>query len=184
MGIILWGVFSVGALVSGLLVISSTNPVHSIFALILAFINISIILIMMGMEYLGFLFMIVYVGAIAILFLFVVMMLNIRLVEIMDNATRYVPAGFTIGIVFLLKLLIITDKDVLYVSEGSSIRDWLNTTVLGDYLFTHGFIYFIIASIVLLVSMIGAIVLTLYHEDSVKRQDIFSQITATGIKCI
>lgn len=190
---ILFTVFSIGALISGFLVISSTNPVHSIFALVLAFANCCFLLIMLGVEFLAFLFMIVYVGAIAILFLFVVMMLNIRLVEIMDNATRYVPAGFIIGVIFLLQLLIITDQQFISSNESSIwyaneakygwshvnyIYDWINTTLIGNYLYTEGWIYFLVSSLVLLVSMIGAIVLTLHHEKGIKRQDIFSQIIA------
>lgn len=195
---LLFTIFSLGALISGFLVISSTNPVHSIFSLVLAFANCCILLIMLGVEFLAFLFMIVYVGAIAILFLFVVMMLNIRLVEIMDNATRYVPAGFIIGIVFLLQLLIITDQQFINSNEKSIwyenntslfynlshidyIYDWVNTTLIGNYLYTEGWIYFLVSSLVLLVSMIGAIVLTLHHERGIKRQDIFSQIIADPV---
>lgn len=189
---ILFGIFSIGALISGFLVISSTNPVHSIFSLVLAFANCCFLLILLGVEFLAFLFMIVYVGAIAILFLFVVMMLNIRLVEIMDNATRYVPAGFIIGMIFLLQLLIITDQQFINSNETSiwynaldiinaspnhnQLYDWINTTLIGNYLYTEGWIYFLVSSLVLLVSMIGAIVLTLHHEKGIKRQDIFSQI--------
>lgn len=190
----LWWVFSIGALISGLLVISSTNPVHSVFALVLAFSNSCFLLLMLGVEFLGFLLMIVYVGAIAILFLFVVMMLNVRLVEIMDNATRYVPAGLIIGIIFLLQLLIITDEQLISANANTvwnileyseyplhvegKIYNWINTTLLGSYLYTEGWIYFLISSMVLLVSMVGAIVLTLHHEKGIKRQDIFSQVVA------
>jgi len=95
------GLLGLGAVYSGLMVISSRNPVHSVFYLVLAFITTSLLLIIMGIEFLSILFIIVYVGAIAILFLFVVMMLNIKLVEIMDNTTRYVPIGFIIGLIFL-----------------------------------------------------------------------------------
>jgi NADH:ubiquinone oxidoreductase subunit 6 (subunit J) len=95
----------IGAVYSGLMVISSKNPVHSVFYLVLAFANTSILLLIKGVEFLSLLFLIVYVGAIAILFLFVVMMLNIKLVEIIDNTTRYVPIGFIIGIVFLSMII-------------------------------------------------------------------------------
>ena len=96
--------------ISGFFVISSTNPIHSVFSLVLAFANTSCLLLMLGVEFLAFLFLIVYIGAIAILFLFVVMMLDIRLVEILDNATRYLPIGFLIGILFLIELTIIIDE--------------------------------------------------------------------------
>lgn len=188
----LWLIFSIGALVSGLLVISSTNPIHSIFALVLAFCNSSFLLLMLGVEFLGFLLMIVYVGAIAILFLFVVMMLNVRLVEIMDNATRYVPAGLVIGLIFLLQLLLIMDEQFIHMPlQGNSflwnstnwnwmenIYNWVNITLLGNFLYTEGWVYFLISGMVLFVAMIGAIVLTLHHEQNIKRQDIFSQIVA------
>ena len=193
-----FSIFSLGALISGFLVISSTNPVHSVFSLVLTFANCSFLLIMIGMEFLGFLFMIVYVGAIAILFLFVIMMLNIRLVELIENVTRYVPAGFIIGIIFLLELLIIADQQFINSNENSIwiqqgvenytfwVYDWTNITLVGNYLYTNGWIYFLVSSLILLVSMIGAIVLTLHHEREVKRQDIFTQIsTETTIKkCI
>ena len=177
-------IFGLGAIIAGFLVISSTNPVHSVFSLVLAFTNCSILLIVLGVEFLGFLFMIVYVGAIAILFLFVVMMLNIRLVELLDNATRYVPAGFLIGIIFLLELLIVMDEqfielgqtDFMVVRDSIPLYEIINIQVIGNYLYTYGWIYFLLSSLVLLVSMIGAIVLTLYHEEGIKRQDIFSQI--------
>lgn len=98
---IIISILLVASVGSGLMVISSKNPVHSVFYLVLAFACTSILLLIMGVEFLSLLFLIVYVGAIAILFLFVVMMLNIKLVEIIDNTTRYVPIGFIIGLIFL-----------------------------------------------------------------------------------
>jgi NADH-quinone oxidoreductase subunit J len=103
-------IFSFGAFLSGFLVISSTNPIHSVFSLVMCFANSSILLLMLGYEFLALLFLIVYVGALAILFLFVVMMLNVRLVELIENSTRYIPIGSIIGIVFLLELLLIVDS--------------------------------------------------------------------------
>ncbi len=112
-GVLTIGVAGTGAILSGLRVITSTNPVHAIFALVLAFGFSTILLIADGAEFLGILFTIVYVGAIAILFLFVVMMLNIRLVELLDNATRYVPIGFILGVTLLAELVLVYDKEQL-----------------------------------------------------------------------
>ena len=175
---ILFYTFSFGALISGFFVISSTNPIHSVFSLVLAFANTSCLLLMLGVEFLAFLFLIVYIGAIAILFLFVVMMLDIRLVEILDNATRYLPIGFLIGILFLIELTIIIDEKHFSNLNiiTTVVEDYTSIELLGNILYTDGFYHFLISSIVLLVSMIGAILLTLYHESEVKRQDIFFQI--------
>lgn len=181
-------VSGVGAILAGLKVIGSTNPVHSIFALVMAFGFSCIMLVMIGADFLALLFMIVYVGAIAILFLFVVMMLNIRLVELIDNATRYVPIGFIIGITLLGELVLVYDKDYrlsnvnealwtdLYIREP--ISKTINIKALGEYLYTEGWPYFMVAGMILLVAMIGAIVLTLHHSKDIQRQDIFGQVVA------
>jgi len=194
----------IGAVYSGLMVISSKNPVHSVFYLVLAFANTSILLLIKGVEFLSLLFLIVYVGAIAILFLFVVMMLNIKLVEIIDNTTRYVPIGFIIGIVFLSMIISILNIgqtgwfNILNVQilSNSSLNDWnldlsllnivnhTNIEALGFILYTEYFIFFIIASFILLVAMIGAIVLTIYHEEGVRRQDLFSQVATEYHKTV
>lgn len=198
------GLLGLGAVYSGLMVISSINPVHSVFYLVLAFINSSLLLIIMGVEFLSVLFIIVYVGAIAILFLFVVMMLNIKLVEIMDNTTRYVPIGFIIGLIFLSLIsstlfgdfsFTLTPLTSLGGSEvnmgflGTNVTllnktNYLNIESIGSILYTDYFLFFIIASFILLVSMIGAIILTIYHEEKIKRQDLFSQIATEYTKTI
>jgi NADH-quinone oxidoreductase subunit J len=194
------GLLGLGAVYSGLMVISSINPVHSVFYLVLAFVNSSLLLIIMGVEFLSVLFIIVYVGAIAILFLFVVMMLNIKLVEIMDNTTRYVPIGFIIGLIFLSLISSTLFGDFsLTFSEISKLSffgtneanvtllnktNYLNIESIGSILYTDYFLFFIIASFILLVSMIGAIILTIYHEEKIKRQDLFSQIATEYNKTI
>jgi|SaaInlStandDraft_4_1057021.scaffolds.fasta_scaffold132544_1 NADH-quinone oxidoreductase subunit J len=170
---LIW-IFSLGAIISGFFVISAINPIHSVFGLIMAFGNVSFILLMLEIEFLAFLFLIVYIGAIAILFLFVVMMLDIRLVEIFENSTRYLPIGFIVGIIFIMELLIILDEEKGFINnieESFTSIEWL-----GNILYTEGFYYFIIASVILLIAMIGAIILTLYHESAVRRQDIFTQV--------
>jgi len=183
--------FGSAALISSLLVITSKNPIHSIFSLVLAFANVSILLILLGIEFLGLLFLIVYVGAIAILFLFVVMMLNIKLVELLDNTTRYIPIGILIGIIFLIELsLLLPTIDVqntINYTDYFIILPFTNILLLAEYLYTDLYVYFLFASIILLVAMLAAIVLTLSHEINVKRQDLFVQIntdyTNTIKKC-
>lgn len=201
-------IFSFGAFLSGFLVISTTNPIHSVFSLVMCFVNTSILLLMLGFEFLALLFLVVYVGALAILFLFVVMMLNVRLVELIENSTRYLPIGIIIGIVLLFELLVIVDtqfsinnfsglSNIWYLNNtyyliGENSMDEIgivknnniwnfssitNVEAIGALLYTEGYLYFLISSLVLLVAMVGAIVMTLYHEQEVRRQDIFSQIT-------
>ena len=111
--IILFHSFGFLAIINGVSVITAKNPVHSVFYLVLSFISASLLLILLGVEFLPVVFMIVYVGAIAILFLFVVMMLNIKLVEILDNSTRYAPVGFIIGFLFFTSLVSILDQEIL-----------------------------------------------------------------------
>jgi len=187
LSVTLTGIFAMGAILSGFLVITAKNPIHSVLHLVLAFANASILLLIMGVEFLSLLFIIVYVGAIAILFLFVVMMLNIKRIELIDNTTRYVPIGFIIGLVFLS---ILKDKILIsgpiahnYLIDLSStpIEIGINNTNienLGDLLYTNYFLFFLMAGIILLIAMIGAIILTLRHETDIKRQDIFSQIAS------
>jgi len=182
-------VSGVGAIWGGLLVIGSTNPVHSIFALVMTFAFTSILLMMEGAEFLSLLFIIVYVGAIAILFRFVVMMLNIRLVELMDNTTRYVPIGFLIGITFLGQLMLVNNNQNVRIRQGLATPWQIDTHIeeigrvsniknIGEFLYTEGWKYFMVAGIILLIAMIGAIVLTLHHASDIQRQDVFAQVTA------
>jgi NADH-quinone oxidoreductase subunit J len=144
---ILFMLFGSGAIFSGLMVITSKNPMHSVFYLVLAFANVSMLLILLGVEFLALLFLIVYVGAIAILFLFVVMMLNIKLVELLDNSTRYIPIGFIIGAVFLTEiskvLIDIAAPNSNNPLFGNSIEDTVsvfnynNISSLGYILYTE-----------------------------------------------
>lgn len=183
--------FSLGAVFSGVLVISSNNPIHSIFSLVLAFANVSFIMILFGVEFLGILFLIVYVGAIAILFLFVIMMLNIKLVELLDNATRYLPIAMIIGIFLLFEITILLQNifpaisyNVIETFSYTNIVNYSNIFALGQILYNDYCVYIIIASIVLLVAMVAGIILTLTHEESVKRQDLFTQISTDYKKSI
>jgi len=187
---IITGIVGTAAIVTGFMVITAKNPVHSVLNLVLTFVLASILLIIIGIEFLSLLFIIVYVGAIAILFLFVVMMLNIKRVELVDNTTRYVPIGFIIGIIFLTiiknKILLPGDASVEHsipVSDNWSSSPVISSiptdiSSLGNILYTHYFLFFLMAGVILLIAMIGAIVLSIRHEAEIKRQDIFSQ-TAT-----
>ena len=188
---ILFYIFSLCAIISGFLVISATNPINSVLSLVLTFANISFILILFNVEFLALLFLIVYVGAIAILFLFVIMMLDIKLEEIYDNSTRYIPFGFFIGILLIFEISIIAQDSTLPLLSihnnillDSSIISFTNIEVLGNYLYTDGFYQFLISSLVLLVAMIGAIVLTLYHSPEVRRQDLFSQVSTDYMETV
>ena len=181
--LVLW-LGSLTTVISGWKVITSKNPILSVFWLVLAFANAAVLLLLVGVEFLPLLFVIVYVGAIAILFLFVVMLLNIKLVEIAENTTRYVPIGILTGLVFLYSIYfgldffkdsISVDSD-LFTNEFTTIISEINIVQFSELLYTEYWVLFLTSSLILLVSMLGAIVLCLYHEEGVKRQDLFSQI--------
>lgn len=187
----LFSFWAITLLFSGWKVITAKNPILSVFWLVVGFASGSALLLLLGIEFLPILFVIVYVGAIAILFLFVVMLLNIKLVEISENATRYAPIGIIIGFIFLYELLysfepISTVKNLMDVhpSQYTDITTINNAISIADILYTDYSIYFIVSSLILLVSMIGAIVLCLYHESSVKRQDLFAQVATHYEKTI
>lgn len=190
---LLFIIFSLGAIFAGILVISSNNPIHAIFSLVLAFANISFIMILLGVEFLGVLFLIVYVGAIAILFLFVIMMLNIKLVELLDNATRYLPIGMIIGVFLLFEITILLQNifpavtstiNLIETFSFTNIVNYTNIFSLGEVLYKEYSVYIIIASVILLVAMLAGIILTLTHEESVKRQDLFTQIATDYHKTV
>jgi NADH-quinone oxidoreductase subunit J len=186
----LFWLWSLSAIFAGSKVISSSNPIHSVFWLILAFINAAFLLLLLGLEFLPILFCIVYAGAIGIMFLFVVMLLNIKLVEISENATRYLPIGVIIGFIFLYQIYFVFTSGVSnYASnwdvyDFSSLVQLSNIEQMGQLLYTDYFLYFLVSSLVLLVSMIGAIVLCLYHEEGIKRQDIFAQVSTEYDKTV
>ena len=186
---ILFSIFSSIALVSGIMVIRAKNPVHSVLFLILVFCNSSALLVLLGLDFFAMILLVVYVGAIAVLFLFVVMMLNIKIAEIHENALRYLPVGGIIGLIFLLEIFLIVDNDYIplfeptnystnfltYTAYASKIQSWTNIESVGNLLYTTYFILFLISSLILLVAMIGAIVLTMHKTAKVKRQDVFQQ---------
>lgn len=164
-------VFGVLAVVSGFMVITEKNTIHSVFYLVLTFVNSAIILIQWGIDYLGLLIVIIYVGAIAILFLFVLMMLNLKKEE--TNLMRYVPIGVIIGLIMIGEVWSLYPQR-LEVKEGQEIGvngGLSNIENLGSVMYDMGIITY--GSLVLLVAMIGAIILTLNHTEGIKRQDLF-----------
>ena len=247
----LFYIFSSIALISGVMVIRSKNPVHSVLFLILVFCNAAGLLILLDLDFFAMIFLVVYVGAIAVLFLFVVMMLNIKLAEIHENVLRYLPIGGLIGLIFLFEVLLVVDNDLIpllsvspefaeslgdgstklfsffeilsykikglfllanpqfsyqeylqdlehfnngkitqsfaqfadfqsynslqYTQWPQKIENITNIEALGQLIYTYYFYFFIMASIILLIAMIGAIVLTMHKGVDVKRQEVYEQ---------
>jgi NADH-quinone oxidoreductase subunit J len=169
---------------SAVMVIVSRNPVHSVLFLILAFVNASGLFILMGAEFLGMVLVFVYVGAVATLFLFVIMMLDVDFTELREGFIEYLPVGLVIGGIFLFELLLTVAVWAINPGIPKSITAAIptnvsNTQALGLVLYTKYIYYFQLAGMVLLVAMIGAIVLTLRHKANVKRQDINVQNART-----
>ena len=169
---------------SAAMVIVSRNPVHSVLYLILAFVNASGLFILMGAEFLGMMLIVVYVGAVAVLFLFVIMMLDVDFVELREGFMQYLPIGLVIGGIFVFELLLVVGGWTINPSVTKNITAAIptnvsNTEALGLVLYTKYIHYFQLSGMVLLVAMIGAIVLTLRHKASVKRQDINVQNART-----
>ncbi len=183
--------FSAVAVAAGVMVISSRNPVHSVLFLILAFFNAAGLFVLMGAEFLAMILVIVYVGAIAVLFLFVVMMLDINFVEMRQGFLQYLPIGALIGIILLAELVMIGGAWVV-TPEAASVAavpapdpdKVTNTEALGQVLYTKYAYLFQLSGLVLLVAMIGAIVLTLRQREGVKRQSIATQISRTREQAI
>jgi len=174
--------FSFVAIASSLAVISSKNTVHAVFFLILDFVSISCLFIMMGAEFLGMLTLIVYVGAVAVLFLFVVMMLNVNFKELRTGFLSYLPFGSLIGLVLLIEIgmMIGTWKyknTFIKTSEIKINNNLTNTEAIGNVLYTDYIHYFQISGLILLVAMIGAILLTFRQKENLKRQDITKQVS-------
>jgi len=175
--------FSFVAIASAFMVISCKNPVHSVLFLILTFVNAAGLFIMTGAEFLGLLLIVVYVGAVAVLFLFVVMMLDVDFVELREGYLQYMPVGAFVGLVVLIELLAVIGGWVTAPGATSSqvapipdVSDARNIEALGNILYTDYIFFFQLAGMILLVAMVGAIVLTLRHKESVRRQDIAVQV--------
>ena len=173
-------------LISSLLVISVRNPVHSVLYLILAFFNAAAIFLLSGAEFLAMMLLVVYVGAVIVLFLFVVMMLDIDFTQLKSGFVRYTPLGILVGVVMLSELIIglISYNFSTHISHNTvepigDLDKISNTKMLGDVLYTSYAFYFELAGLVLLVAMISSIVLTLQHKAHVKRQNISEQVSRT-----
>ncbi|MCL4168269.1 UNVERIFIED_CONTAM: hypothetical protein GTU68_049739 [Idotea baltica] len=154
------------------MVIASRNPVSSVLFLILAFVNSAGLFILLGAEYLALLLVVVYVGAVAVLFLFVVMMLDVDFVELRQGFLQYLPIGSLVGLILLVELLMGMGAWII----APELLEMNNIQALGSVLYTKYIYYFQVAGLVLLVAMIGAIVLTLRHKPNVKRQSIPDQV--------
>lgn len=176
--------FAGACVASAAMVIVSRNPVHSVLYLILAFVNASGLFILMGAEFLGMMLIVVYVGAVAVLFLFVIMMLDVDFVELREGFMQYLPVGLVIGGIFVFELLLVVGGWVINPGTTKAITAAIpanvsNTEALGLVLYTKYIHYFQLSGMVLLVAMIGAIVLTLRHKANIKRQDINVQNART-----
>ena len=183
---IIFYIFSFIAILSAIMVVASKNTVHSVFFLILDFISISCLFIMIGAEFLGMIMLIVYVGAVAILFLFVVMMLNVAQQKnewfSSQKSSTHIPIGLIISLIIFFELMIViggwkykTDLvDSMSLQINSSIT---NTQSLGNVIYTDYIHLFQLSGMILLVAMIGAIVLTYRQRTGVKRQSYFKQIS-------
>ena len=171
---------------SAFMVISSRNPVHSVLFLILAFVNAAGLFILIRAEFLALILVVVYVGAVAVLFLFVVMMLDVDFVELRQGFLQYLPVGLLIGLIFLAELVLVLGSWAIGPGISTLAQNAVmayprgNTYALGQVLYTDYIYYFQIAGFVLLVAMIGAIVLTLRHKPNVKRQNISAQVARTA----
>ena len=179
-------VFSIIAVISAIMVTVSKNTVHSVFFLILDFISISCLFIMIGAEFLGMIMLIVYVGAVAVLFLFVVMMLNVAQQKnqwfLSKSSSRHIPVGLIISSVIFFELIIVVGgwkyKPDLFNSSNMSLSNNMsNTHSLGQVLYTDYIHIFQISGMILLIAMIGAIVLTYRRREGLKTQSYFKQIS-------
>ncbi|MCV2863715.1 NADH-quinone oxidoreductase subunit J [Defluviimonas sp. WL0075] len=173
--------FAITAVTAGLMVVVSRNPVHSVLWLILAFLSSAGLFVLMGAEFVAMLLMIVYVGAVAVLFLFVVMMLDVDFAELKGEMARYMPLGLLIGVVILMQLGIAfgaweTAESAEGMRTAATPEGLTNTAALGMLIYDQYVFLFEVAGLILLVAMIGAIVLTMRHRPNVKRQDVLSQM--------
>jgi len=181
---VMFYVFAAVTVAAGVMVVSARNPVHSVLFLILAFFNSAGLFVLLGAEFLAMILVIVYVGAVAVLFLFVVMMLDINFVQLRHGFMQYLPVGALVGLVLLVELVLVFGAWTLSPEIGSAAAAPMpepaqvtNTAALGLLLYTHYIYAFQAAGLILLVAMIGAIVLTLRSREGVRRQKISQQVT-------
>jgi NADH-quinone oxidoreductase subunit J len=180
-----FGVLAVVSIAAALLVISVRNPVHSVLFLILTFFSAAGLFVLLGAEFLAMLLVVVYVGAVAVLFLFVVMMLDVDFAQLRQGFARYLPIGMVVAAILLAEMIMVS---VAVAQHGAAagnavpmatVGDFTNAEAIGRVLYTDYFYYFEAAGLVLLIAMIGAIVLTLHHRPNVRRQSVSRQVART-----
>jgi NADH-quinone oxidoreductase subunit J len=176
-------VFSFVTVAAGFMVIAAKNPVHSVLFLILAFFNAAGLFILLGAEFLAMILVVVYVGAVAVLFLFVVMMLDVDFTAMRHGFLQYLPIGALVGLVLLVELVLVLGGALISPETIAAapaptppLEEVSNVGAIGTLLYTRYFLFFQLAGLILLVAMIGAIVLTLRHKAGVKRQSIARQV--------
>ena len=179
--------FAFTAIAAAVMVISARNPVHSVLFLILAFFNGAGLFVLMGAEFLAMILVVVYVGAVAVLFIFVVMMLDINYVEMRQGFLQYLPLGAIIGLILLIELALVAGAWVFSPEAGSvatapipPIDEIHNTAALGNVLYTDYIYLFQAAGLILLVAMIGSIVLTHRRREGVRKQSIARQVSKSS----
>ena len=183
--------FAVTTIVAGLLVVVSRSPVHSVLWLILTFLSAAGLFVLLGAEFVAMLLIIVYVGAVAVLFLFVVMMLDVDFAELKAEMSRYIPVAGLIGVVILMQLSMAYSEwqfsegiDARLGNPAPAIDETHNTAALGALIYDQYFLLFQLAGLILLVAMIGAIVLTLRHRTDIKRQNVLAQMYRNPAKAM
>ncbi|MBO9450263.1 NADH-quinone oxidoreductase subunit J [Tropicibacter sp. R16_0] len=181
MSVFAFYLFAISAITGGLFTVISRQPVHSVLWLILSFISSAGLFVLLGAEFVAMLLIIVYVGAVAVLFLFVVMMLDVDFAELKAEMARYMPLALLIGLVILMQFVMAFGAWESAPGAADHLAqpvpaDRHNTEALGVILYDQYFLLFQLAGLILLVAMIGAIVLTLRHRQDIKRQDIVAQM--------
>ncbi|MGD1880155.1 MAG: NADH-quinone oxidoreductase subunit J [Kiloniellaceae bacterium] len=183
--------FAAVTVAAGVMVVSSRNPVHSVLFLILAFFNSAGLFILMGAEFLAMILVVVYVGAVAVLFLFVVMMLDINYVRMREGFLQYLPLGALIGLILLVELILVGGAWIISPAAQLAAShpvmpagDLHNTRAIGNVIYTDYIYLFQASGLILLVAMIGAIVLTLRQREGVRRQSIAKQNSRTRAESV
>ncbi|KMK67079.1 NADH-quinone oxidoreductase subunit J [Puniceibacterium sp. IMCC21224] len=189
MSVFAFYLFAISTIVGGLFTVVSRNPVHSVLWLILAFLSSAGLFVLLGAEFVAMLLIIVYVGAVAVLFLFVVMMLDIDFAELKAEMARYMPLALLFAVIILMQFAIAFGAwQSSDAAEGLRLNEIVagteNTAALGLVLYDQYFLLFQLAGLILLVAMIGAIVLTLRHRTGIKRQDVVAQMMRDPAKAM
>ncbi|WP_298857299.1 NADH-quinone oxidoreductase subunit J [uncultured Sulfitobacter sp.] len=189
MSVFAFYLFAICVIAGGLFTVISRNPVHSVLWLILSFLSAAGLFVLLGAEFVAMLLIIVYVGAVAVLFLFVVMMLDIDFAELKAEMAKYMPLALLIGLIILMQFVMAFGAwESNAAAEGlrAQVTDpqVMNTAALGLILYDEYFLVFQLSGLILLVAMIGAIVLTLRHRGDVKRQDVVAQMMRDPAKAI